>query len=168
MRLMALIESKRDIGRAIKLLIQVFEYQDKLEAIDKKLRYMRGDILSNAGDTLFKVNARREALEYYKLALPIYDECGDVAGRARVLANIGSILLEENQPKECINHYKEAEYLFAATGDVYPLSRVLLNLARACHKDGSTQEAKDYAVRAMKYFEILGDVEHSEIAKKLC
>lgn len=166
LQMMALIEVHEDPRKGIMLLSQSMEYQERLEEIDDKTRRLRGDILLNAGKIVHQSQLLSEALEFYSSALAIYDEFGNVHGRAKALANEGSIFLAQGKVDDCIHLYKEAEYLFGETGDVCELSVALLNLAKAYYSKGNAEEAREYATRAMEYFELLSDKKRYQTASQ--
>lgn len=167
LQLMGLIESKEDIMKGAMLLTQSLGYQEQLEKIDPKTKYLKGDILLNIAKMFYNAHLLDEALGYYKSALTLHDEFGDIQGRAMILANIGSIFLQKEQYNDCIDLYGDSEYLLNETGDIPNLAKIHLNLARAYHKMGILNKSKEYAQSAIKYYKILSDVENVEIAIQL-
>lgn len=157
LQLLAIIEQKSDIKKAINLLIQALEYQEKLEKIDSRSRYKKGDILLNVANIFFKGGLMDDALGWYQSALEIFDEYGNVQGRANALANIGTIHLQKGKLDDCINFYGKAEYLFHETKDLFGLSRAWVNLAIAYYRKGEKRMAKEYAYKSKVCFVALSD-----------
>ena len=167
LQLIGLIKAQTDIKKAINLFTQSLEYQEELEKIDKASKSRKSDILLNVGNVFYRGGCLDEAIKCYKSALKIYDEFGDVHGRARTLSNIGNVLLHKNKFDDCIFFYRQAEYLFDETGDIFELSRILLNLAIAYYKKRINQRAREYAYKALEYFNILSDRRGSSRTIKL-
>lgn len=157
LQLLGLIEAQVDLKKGIKLIIESLEYQEQLEEIDPKTRWRKGEILQNAGNIFYKAGVMDEAMENFKGALKIYDEFGNVHGRAAILGNMGSILLTQAKYEDCIDLYGEAKYLYMETGDVVELSLIILNLAYAYYEKGMKEEAKEHANIAKAFFNMLSD-----------
>ena len=166
LQLMGLIESKDDIKKGAMLLTQSLGYQEQLEKIDPKSRYLKSDILLNIATMFHKAHLLDEALGYYKSALTIYDEFGDIHGRAKILENIGSIFMQKDRYDDCIDLYGDSEYLLNETGDIPNLAKIHLNLARAYHKLGMLDKSKEYAKSASRYYKMLSDKQNFDLALK--
>ena len=166
-QLIGLIEARKDIKAGMKWIIQSLRNQEELEKADEKTRYKKGGIYLNAANLLYHGGLLDEAINYYKYALEIIDEFGDVHGRARILSNFGTVLLKKGETDTFIHYYKDAEYLFSETGNICELSRILLNLAIVYNKIGKRKMSKNYARISLEYFELLGDSYRSEVAKQL-
>ena len=102
-----------------------------------------------------------------KNALEIYDEFGDVQGRASVLVCIGDIFLEQKKYNDCLVFYKEAEYLFNETGNIFNLPKILRNIAIVFFKKDHRIEARKYAEKSLVYCEIISDQERCNKVKQL-
>ena len=157
LQLMGLMERKRNFRRAFDLFVQSLEYQEALEKVSSQTRYKKADIFVNMGNTFYLDGVFDEAIKFFQDALRIFDEYGNVHGRARVFANMGNILMRKENFDECIHSYKEAEYLFSETGNLFEYSLILRNLAIAFHKNGMRKNAKEYANKAKELYDILED-----------
>ena len=159
LQLLGLVESHTNLQKSIGLYQQALSYQERLEEIQPKYKYLKADILLNVAIVFYKAKHFDEAKEWYISALSVYDEFGDIHGRASVLAGIGNLLLKQEKYDECLIYYKEAEYLFSETGNILKLSKILHALAITYYKNNKPKEAKKYAEHSLVYYEIMADHE---------
>ena len=167
LQMLGLVESHTDLKKSIELYRQALAYQEKLEKIDPLSRHKKAGILINVANVFYRANLFDDSEGWYKSALKIYDEFGDVQGRASILACIGNILLKQEKYDDCLSYYKGAEYLFNETGDIVKLSTSLQNISIAYFKNNNKKEAKRYAEKSLVYHEIISDQEGCNKAKEL-
>jgi|GEM_PF-5182091 len=155
------------IKAAFDYLQRALKYQEKLEKINEKSRYHKAEVLSNIGNTLYLGGLMQEALKYYSRCLKVFDEFGDVHGRACTLANVGNIYLKQKELDRSMRCYKEAEHLFIETRDFYEIPKISFNLAIINHKKNRNEKAVVYAKKAFEFYEIIGDREGAIEASNL-
>lgn len=164
-QLLAMIEARTNPKSAINIFYQILAYQDQLEQIDPKMRYRRAILLLNAGNVLYSVSYLDYALGFYKNALTLFDESGNIDGRARVLHNLGNIYRDQGKLDDSIRHYHEAEYLFKETSSIIELGGVYLSLAKVYKAKQLLGNVQFYAKEALIIFEMLGNKDGIERSK---
>jgi len=167
LQLLGLVDAHKDLIESLTLYQRALDYQEQLEQIHPQTRRGKADILLNVAVNFKRARRFDDSVKYCKSALEIYDEFGDVQGRASSLACIGSILLEQEKQNECLVYYKEAEYLFNETGNIYKLSRLCHDMARIYFKNNNRTEAKRYAEMSLVYYETISDQEECDKAREL-
>lgn len=168
LQLLALIEATRDLDLARKLLSQVQEYQELLEEHVPSMGYRKAVFLQNSGNLMFRARRFEDAANLYSEALIIFDDIGDVLGRARLLNNLGSVQLELGNLSECITLFMDSSYLLEEVCDIHEIPDVYLNLARSFSQLGDLENQMKYASLAMKgYVTIDNNVGHQRAEKLL-
>ena len=167
LQLLGLVESHTNLKKSIDLYQQALAYQEELEKIDPLARYKKAGILTNVANVFYTANLFDDSEEWHKSALWIYDEFGNVQGRASTLVCIGNILLKQEKYDDCLFYYKAAEYLFNETGDIIKLSTNFQNISIAYFKKNNKKEAKKYAEKSLVYHEIISDQEGCNKVKEL-
>ena len=79
---------------------------------------------------------------YRELALPIYEEIGDLVGQARVLNNLGIGAYYEGRWDEAVGFYRRSAEASKRAGDVASAATVLNNEAEVLSDQGHLAEAK--------------------------
>jgi tetratricopeptide (TPR) repeat protein len=138
-------------------LIQALRSQEELEKIDPPSRRLKADILVNIADVFFRNGHAEESLKGYTGSLALYDEVGDVHGRARSLSNLGSIYLFGKLDKAAFL-YQEAAYLFGETNDIISKATVLYNLALCLREKGNMVTAAGHASESIRLYKAQGDL----------
>ncbi len=167
LQLLALIEARHNPKQAIDLFIQIHEYQDMLQKIAPDLAYRKAILLLNAGNALYRVGFSEHALGFYREALKIFDEKGDVLGRARTLNNMGNIYRDKGRITESIQLYRDSMYLLRETSAIAELPGVYLNLACLYSQQGTYDEVNEFANLAKGCFKLIGNEEGCLKAQEL-
>jgi tetratricopeptide (TPR) repeat protein len=95
----------------------------------------------------------RPTTEYRDLALPIYEEIGDLLGQAKVLNNLGIAAYYEGRWDETIAYYRRCRAVAQQAGDVVYAAIATNNEAEVLSDQGRLDEARplfDDALRAFR------------------
>ena len=95
----------------------------------------------------------RPQAEYRELALPIYEEIGDLVGQAKVLNNLGYGAYYEGRWDEAVSYYRRSAHASARTGDVRRAAEVRNNEGEILSDQGRLEEAEalfDEALRSWR------------------
>lgn len=166
-QLFGLVEGHSDLRKSLDFFQKALSYQEKLEKIAPTLKCKKADILLNVASGFRKANFLDNSINYCKNAIEIYDEFGNIQGRASTLACIGSILLEQEKYNDCLSYYEEAKYLFNETGNFFKLPKILHDIGVAYFKNNDKKNAQKYAEASLAYCEIISDQDGYNKTKKL-
>ena len=104
-------------------------YQAALSACPTDELGLQGTILNNLGSVYDALGDKAEALRYYNLALPLYQQVGDKGGEATTLNNLGSVYSALGDKAEALRYYNLALPLRQQVGDRWGESITRYNLA---------------------------------------
>ncbi len=166
-QMLGLVAAHTNLKTSANFFKKALDSQEKLEKINPPSRYKKAEILSNVANVFYRAGLLDDSKGCCKNALEIYDEFGDVQGRASVLVCIGDIFLEQKKYNDCLVFYKEAEYLFNETGNIFNLPKILRNIAIVFFKKDHRIEARKYAEKSLVYCEIISDQERCNKVKQL-
>jgi tetratricopeptide (TPR) repeat protein len=95
----------------------------------------------------------RPEAQYRELALPIYEEMGDLVGQAKVLNNLGYGAYFEGRWDEAVSYWRRSGDASARTGDVKSAATVRVNEGEILSDQGRLEEADalfDEALRSLR------------------
>ena len=108
---------------------------------------------------LHSMTGSAERAEFRGLALPIYEELGDLVGQARVLNNMGIEAYYEGRWTEALDLYERSRELRRRTGDVTEVAVQTNNIGEILSDQGRLEEAERHFREARE----VGDAAGSEL-----
>ena len=90
------------------------------------------------------------AKEYRGLALPIYEELGDLVGQVKVLNNLGANAYDEGQWEETMAFYEQGQRAAERAGDVVHSSMLTANIAEVLLHQGHLDKAEQLLRNAVR------------------
>ena len=93
---------------------------------------------------LYSTTASPERTAFRGLALPIYEELGDLAGQAAVLNNLGVEAYYEGRWDAAIDLYERSRDLRRRTGDVARVAQTTANIGELLANQGRLDEAEEH------------------------
>ena len=101
-----------------------------------------------------------ERAEYHGLALPLYEELGDLSGQASALNNLGVEAYWEGEWDEAIELYERARALRERLGDVTRVALAMNNLGELRSDQGRFEEAEQLLHEARAHLRRGGPTTH--------
>jgi class 3 adenylate cyclase/tetratricopeptide (TPR) repeat protein len=98
----------------------------------------------------------RPESRYRELALPIYEELGDLVGQARVLNNLGIDAYFEGRWDDAVGFYKRGGEAFERAGDVVGAATVDNNQAEILSDQGRLEDAGQILAEVQRVFRAAG------------
>ena len=89
---------------------------------------------------------------YRELALPIYEEIGDLVGQGKVLNNLGIVAYYEGRWDEAVDYYRRSAEASKRAGDVATAATVLNNEAEVLSDQGHLTEARSVFEDVLRAF----------------
>ena len=93
-----------------------------------------------------------ERRDFRGIALPIYEELGDLLGQANVLNNLGIDAYYEGRWDDALDHYEQSRRLRGRIGDVVGAAQIVGNIAEILSDQGRTSEARELFEEAAAVF----------------
>jgi tetratricopeptide (TPR) repeat protein len=84
---------------------------------------------------------RPEVAEYRGLAIPIYEEIGDMVGLAKALNNLGNDEYFQGAWDKAVSHWEWARQLNERTGDIVGVATITNNIGEILSDQGKVEEA---------------------------
>lgn len=97
------------------------------------------------------------AKEYRGLALPIYEELGDLVGQTKVLNNLGAIAYFEGSWQEALSFYERGRQTAQRTGDLVHAAMLASNIAEVLLQQGHLDRAREMFSEALQVQRGAGD-----------
>jgi class 3 adenylate cyclase/tetratricopeptide (TPR) repeat protein len=94
-----------------------------------------------------------ERRDFRGIALPIYEELGDLLGQANVLNNLGIDAYYEGRWDDALGHYEQSRRLRERIGDVVGAATIVGNIAEILSDQGRTEEARELFEEAAAVFQ---------------
>ena len=94
-----------------------------------------------------------ERRDFRGIALPIYEELGDLLGQANVLNNLGIDAYYEGRWDDALDHYEQSRRLRERIGDVVGAATIVGNIAEILSDQGRTGEAREHFEEAAAVFQ---------------
>ena len=94
-----------------------------------------------------------ERRDFRGIALPIYEELGDLLGQANVLNNLGIDAYYEGRWDDALEHYEQSRQLRERIGDVVGAATIVGNIAEILSDQGRTDEARELFEEAAAVFQ---------------
>jgi class 3 adenylate cyclase/tetratricopeptide (TPR) repeat protein len=112
---------------------------------------------------LFSMTGSADRAAFRGLALPIYEELGDLSGQASVLNNLGIEAYYEGRWDEALTLYESSRELRRRTGDVTQVAVQTNNIGEILSDQGRLTEAEEHFREAMH----VADVSQHELTSKV-
>jgi class 3 adenylate cyclase/tetratricopeptide (TPR) repeat protein len=93
-----------------------------------------------------------ERRDFRGIALPVYEELGDLLGQANVLNNLGVDAYYEGRWGDALDHYEQSRELRERIGDVVGAATIVGNIAEILSDQGRTDEARERFEEAAAVF----------------
>ena len=138
------------------------------EIVDDALAVADKETLAPAYLLLHVVHAllgSPERKAYRGLALPFYEELGDLSGQAAVLTNLGVEAYYEGDWEKALDLYERSRGLRERLGDVTNVARQLGNIGEIRSDQGHLEEAEDLFRRALEITQAAGERLQTGIAR---
>ena len=114
---------------------------------------------------LYTMSGSSERASFRGLALPIYEELGDLSGQARVLNNLGIESYYEGRWDEALDLYERSRELRRRTGDVTEVALQTNNIAEILSDQGHLDEAAELFGQAQQVADAAGSELISVVAQ---
>jgi len=130
----------------------------------------RGDLATLAHayyllHVLYSMTGSRERAAFRGLALPIYEELGDLGGQARVLNNLGIEAYYEGRWDEALDLYERSRELRRRTGDVTEVALQTNNIGEILSDQGRLADAEELFRQAQEVADAAGSNLISVVAR---
>jgi two-component system, NtrC family, sensor kinase len=113
-------------------------------------------VLSNAGETFFKIKNLDSALLYFNEAKVIFERRSYVSGKGYALGNIGMVYASMGQNDLAEENMDEAIRILEETQDYYPICVYLISIADVYVNKGDNKRALNYSLRSLHLAEQFG------------
>jgi tetratricopeptide (TPR) repeat protein len=114
-------------------------------------------VLTLLGSVYSALGEKRQALDYYELALPLQRQVGDKGGEATTLNNIGSVYDALGEKRQALDYYELALPLQRQVGDKGGEATTLNNIGSVYDALGEKRQALDYYELALPLQRQVGD-----------
>ncbi len=95
---------------------------------------------------------RPERRDFRGIALPIYEDLGDLLGQANVLNNLGIDAYYEGRWDDALEHYEQSRRLRERIGDVVGAATIVGNIAEVLSDQGRSDAARERFAEAAAVF----------------
>ncbi|MCO5212668.1 MAG: tetratricopeptide repeat protein [Caldilinea sp.] len=113
--------------------------------------------LNEYGFVYSALGDKRQALDFYEQALPLFRQVGDKRGEATTLNNIGTVYDDLGDKRQALDYYEQALPLRRQVGDKGGEATTLNNIGLVYSALGEKRQALDYYEQVLPLFRQVGD-----------
>jgi tetratricopeptide (TPR) repeat protein/serine phosphatase RsbU (regulator of sigma subunit) len=134
------------------------------QEVKKFMKNTMGSTLGNKGYLLNELGYSVQALEYYKKALKIHTECGDLEGTASSLNNIGFCYKMMGNIPLALDYYFKSLKIKEQIGDLESIGTSYNNIGITYKEQGDTAQAMKYYRMSLEVDQRTNDVSGTAIS----
>ncbi|QJW88478.1 tetratricopeptide repeat protein [Spirosoma taeanense] len=119
---------------------------------------LQANCLRSLGGVAFLQSDNARAITYYEQAQPLYEQVGDLLGKANCLRSLGDVAFRQSDNARAITYYEQAQPLYEQVGDLLGKANCLKSLGDVAFRQSDNARAITYYEQAQPLYEQVGDL----------